>query len=141
LEHRYLEVVENHMKKLIKIIALFVLITTTGVAQFGKNKVQYDTFKWSFLQTKILMSIFTLVVKLWPNLPRRSEKQALKDICKVLNRRLRKRVTLVVYNSHSDFQQTNVTLSYLSEGIGGFTELSKTERWSRSTGRITISGM
>jgi len=113
------------MKKLIKIIALFVLITTTGVAQFGKNKVQYDTFKWSFLQTENIDVYFYAGGEALAEFAAPIGEQALKDICKVLNWRLRKRVTLVVYNSHSDFQQTNVTLSYLSEGIGGFTELFK----------------
>ena len=31
----------------------------------------------------------------------------------------------MVYNSHNDFQQTNVISEYLEEGIGGVTELFK----------------
>jgi Tol biopolymer transport system component len=38
---------------------------------------------------------------------------------------MRKRTSLIIYNSHSDFQQTNVVLEYLPEGVGGFTELYK----------------
>jgi len=42
-----------------------------------------------------------------------------------LDWRLTKRISVLVYNSHNDFQQTNVTLGYLQEGVGGFTELFK----------------
>ena len=38
---------------------------------------------------------------------------------------LKERSSIIVYNSHNDFQQTNVVDSYLQEGIGGVTELLK----------------
>ena len=38
---------------------------------------------------------------------------------------LNKRSDIIVYNSHNDFQQTNVVSSYMEEGIGGVTELLK----------------
>lgn len=120
-----MRVVEKRMKKTFKIIILFLLITATGFSQFGKNKVQYDTYEWSYLQSDNLDIYFYKGGEALAEFAAPVGEQALKDICKVLNWRLRKRVTLVVYNSHSDFQQTNVTLYYLSEGIGGFTELFK----------------
>ncbi|HNF87157.1 MAG TPA: hypothetical protein PLC94_11105, partial [bacterium] len=38
---------------------------------------------------------------------------------------IQSRIALVVYNSHNQFQQTNVLDEYMSEGIGGVTELFK----------------
>ncbi len=46
-----------------------------------------------------------------------------------LRARSRPRLTAVIpiitYASHNDFQQTNVSLSHIDEGVGGFTELFK----------------
>jgi Tol biopolymer transport system component len=47
------------------------------------------------------------------------------DIKRDLRYDINKRLAFVVYNSHNDFQQTNVITSYLDEGIGGVTELYK----------------
>jgi len=113
------------MKKTINLAIFIVIITSLGYSQFGKNKVQYDSYNWSYLQSENMDIYFYTGGENLAEFAAPIGEQALKDICKVLNWRLRKRVTLVVYNSHSDFQQTNVTLSYLSEGIGGFTELFK----------------
>ena len=38
---------------------------------------------------------------------------------------IKKKVSIIVYNSHNDFQQTNVILPYMPEGVGGVTELYK----------------
>jgi hypothetical protein len=38
---------------------------------------------------------------------------------------LKHRVSIIIYNSHNDFQQTNVIGVYMREGIGGVTELYK----------------
>jgi len=50
---------------------------------------------------------------------------ALKSIEKSFNYKINNRVSIIIYNSHNDFQETNVTDEYLSEGIGGFTEMFK----------------
>jgi len=125
LEHHYQRFVEKRMRKILQIAFFILLVATLGFSQFGKNKVQYDTYDWSYLQTDNIDIYFYKGGEALAEFAAPVGEQALKDICKVLNWRLRKRVTMLVYNSHSDFQQTNVTLSYLSEGIGGFTELFK----------------
>ena len=47
------------------------------------------------------------------------------QISKHLRWTLKKRVSIIVYYSHNDFQQTNVIWQYMQEGIGGVTELFK----------------
>lgn len=120
-----MQVVEKFMKR--TFIVAFILLSLTGIgfSQFGKNKVQYNSYDWSYLQSENMDIYFYKGGEALAEFAAPIGEQALKNICKVLNWRLRKRVTLVIYNSHSDFQQTNVTLSYLYEGIGGFTELFK----------------
>ena len=50
---------------------------------------------------------------------------AYRQISRHLSWDLRKRVSIIIYNSHNDFQQTNVTYEYMPEGVGGVTELFK----------------
>ncbi|MGB2869040.1 MAG: biopolymer transporter Tol, partial [Bacteroidota bacterium] len=47
------------------------------------------------------------------------------SIKKLIRYEINNRISLVVYNSHNEFQQTNVVEEYLDEGIGGVTELFK----------------
>ena len=50
---------------------------------------------------------------------------AYESIRKILRYDINNRIPIVVYNSHNEFQQTNVVDEYLEEGIGGVTELFK----------------
>lgn len=114
------------MMRSVFIATLIALLLIGGLqAQFGKNKVQYDQYNWRYIQTEHFDIYFYKGGKKLATFAAEIAEQAIRDISAVLNWRLRKRVALIVYNSHSDFQQTNVTLQYLQEGIGGFTELFK----------------
>jgi len=94
-------------------------------AKYGKNKVQYRGMDWSYLQTPHFDIYFyeggEPIAYYAANVAEKSYEQ----ISYQLDWRLGKRISILVYNSHNDFQQTNVTLGYLQEGIGGFTELFK----------------
>ncbi|MBU0528192.1 hypothetical protein KKF86_00310 [bacterium] len=107
---------------------LFILIIISQAVfgqSFGQNKVQYGDFEWKFIKSPhfdvfyytddIDLAEFTAEVA----------ENAYEQISKHFRWNLKKPVSIVVYNSHKDFQQTNVTYGYLSEGIGGFTELFK----------------
>ncbi|MCK7529118.1 MAG: hypothetical protein MZV64_71950 [Ignavibacteriales bacterium] len=63
--------------------------------------------------------------KLLQNLQLKLLRDAVASIQNTLNYRLNSRVTLIIYNSQNEFQETNVIDQYLSEGIQGFTELFK----------------
>jgi Tol biopolymer transport system component len=51
--------------------------------------------------------------------------QAYVSISKSFRYQITNRIAIIVYNSHNDFQQTNVVNMFLEEGIGGVTELFK----------------
>ena len=108
------------------IILVLTIITQSIFAQsFGQNKVQYESFDWKFIKSQhfdvyyytddLYIAEFTADVS----------EAAYEQISKHFRWNLKKPVSIIVYNSHKDFQQTNVTYSYLSEGIGGVTELFK----------------
>jgi len=107
------------------LIVLSVLLIDPAFAQFGKNKVQYDDHTWSFVQTEHFDIYFHDNGKELADFSAPILEQAVKEISSALNWRMRKRTSIIIYNSHSDFQQTNVTLQYMYEGIQGFTEIFK----------------
>ena len=63
-----------------------------------------------------------------PELARYTSREAeiaLTTIQEELGYTLSKRIVFIVYNSHNQFQQTNVISEMMTEGIGGVTELFK----------------
>jgi Tol biopolymer transport system component len=118
------------MKKLLhttrNILFILIILSQTVFGQsFGQNKVQYGNFDWKFIKSAHFnIYYYTEDVDLAEFTAEVAE-NAYEQISKHFRWNLKKPVSIVVYNSHKDFQQTNVTYSYLSEGIGGFTELFK----------------
>lgn len=108
---------------------LYVLLgITLAVAQegnFGKNKVQYKKFDWYFIQTDHFDIYFYQGGEHLANFTAIAAESAYSSISKSFRYQLNNRVPIMVYNSHNDFQQTNVVNEYLEEGIGGVTELFK----------------
>ncbi|MBD3225706.1 MAG: biopolymer transporter Tol [Caldithrix sp.] len=114
-----------------KLVLLFIIFSilmgqeTLFSQTFGKNKVQYDDFDWHYIQSEHFdvyfypggfeLAVFTSNVA-------ESSYVALK---KDFQYELADRVSIIVYKSHNDFQQTNVVDPYLPEGVGGVTELFK----------------
>jgi Tol biopolymer transport system component len=92
---------------------------------FGKNKVQYKKFNWSFLQSDHFDVYFSDGGYMLAQFAASAAESAYTSLAKLFRYQLVNRVPLVVYNSHNDFQQTNVISEYLEEGIGGVTELFK----------------
>ena len=108
----------------------FILISTLFIQAlfgqyFGQNKVQYNEFDWNFIVSPNFnvyyygdnhdLAIFTSKVA----------EESLDQIGKHLRWRSQKPIKIIVYTSHNDFQQTNIVNVYMSEGIGGVTELYK----------------
>ena len=103
----------------------FFLIVSVSLGQFGQNIVQYDDFNWNFIQSKHFDIYYYSYGKKHAEYVALESEKAYINISSKLNWELKQRVSIIVYNSHNDFQQTNVIDSYLFEGIGGVTELYK----------------
>lgn len=109
-------------------VLALILLTAAGHAQqeeFGKNKVQYTRFHWSFIQTDHFDIYFSDGGQYLAEFTATAAESAYTSISKSFRYQLVNRVPIVVYNSHNEFQQTNVISEYLEEGIGGVTELFK----------------
>jgi len=108
------------------IIGIMILASHLAVGQsFGQNKVQYRNFNWSFITTPHFdIYYYGDGIDLAQFTAEKGE-EAYEQISKHLRWTLRKRVPIIIYHSHNDFQQTNVILPYMQEGIGGVTDLFK----------------
>lgn len=118
----------NMLKKYIfTILTVYVLIFTSAElhSQFGKNKVQYRKFNWRYIETEHFDVYYDAGSKPLAEFAAIAAEKALVSIQNTLNHKFSMRIALIVYDTHNDFQQTNVTGSYLPEGVGGFTELFK----------------
>ena len=106
-------------------ILTIAIISLAWGQSFGKNKVQYRDFDWSYIQTHHFDIYFYGGEQSLAEFTSDVAEEAYEQISKHLSWDLRKRVSILVYNSHNEFQQTNVVGPYMSEGIGGVTELFK----------------
>lgn len=92
---------------------------------FGQNKVQYQTRHWQYLQSEhydiyfydggLTAAKFTAAVA----------ESSYTQISRLLNFKMQARTPILVYNSHNDFEETNVSPEIVEESVGGFTEFFK----------------
>ncbi len=92
---------------------------------FGQNKVQYRNFVWSVFQTEHFDFYYHQGGKEIAEFAAVSAEHAYEELRYEFHFDLSHRVPVILYNSHNDFQQTNVIPNILQEGIGGFTEYLK----------------
>ncbi len=111
--------------KIVPVLLWLVAFTQITSAQFGQNKVQYKDFTWYYIQTKHFDVYFNQDGGKLAEFTALASESALASIHEKLNYQINNRISIILYNSQNDFQETNVTDEYLSEGIGGFTELFK----------------
>ena len=99
--------------------------TLLNAQSFGQNKVQYRDFDWNFIQTPHFDIYYYGGEKDLAEFTADVAEDSYEQISLHLRWDLKRRVSIMVYNSHNDFQQTNVVDTYMREGIGGVTELFK----------------
>ncbi len=120
---------KNKINKFIYIFLFTFLILFTFknevFAQFGKNKVQYEEYEWKYLQTKNFNIYYHKDGYYLANYTAIEAEKALLRIENELNYDLKTKIAFVVFNSHNQFQQNNIIQSFLSEGVGGVTQLYK----------------
>ena len=104
-----------------------VFSATAQEASFGKNKVQYKKFEWSYIQTSHFDIYFSENGEYLSTFTAAAAESAYTMISKNFRYQINNRIPIMVYNSHNDFQQTNVISEYLEEGIGALRSYSRTE--------------
>ncbi len=104
---------------------IFFLLSFAYAQSFGQNKVQYQNFDWNYIQTPHFDIYYYEDQKSLAEFAADVAEESYEQISIHLRWDLKKRVSIMIYNSHNEFQQTNIVGSYMREGIGGVTELFK----------------
>jgi Tol biopolymer transport system component len=109
-------------------LALFLLLALPGTlaAQyFGQNKVQYTNFNFRVLETEHFDVYYYPEEKQAATDVARMAERSYARLSRVLRHQFRERKPIILYASHSHFQQTNTTPGEVGEGTGGFTDFLK----------------
>ncbi len=113
-----------------KILIFLLLVSVTfppflPAQYFGKNKVQYENFHWQFIQSEHFDIYFTNGGIKIAEFAAEVAEASYRDLARDLRYDLSERITIIVHNSHNDFEQTNIDLNPAEESVGGFTEFFK----------------
>ncbi|HPE19755.1 MAG TPA: BamA/TamA family outer membrane protein [Candidatus Mcinerneyibacteriales bacterium] len=113
------------MKKILLFSLLLFMLLAQASGQFGRNKIRDKDFDWMTWETPhFVIHYYEDTAKLVKEVERILE-ETHDDYRNRMGITLKKKVPVVIYYNSKDFSQTNITDSELSEGVGGFTELSK----------------
>jgi len=120
------------LKKIILILFagmfFFSILSSDSTGQevyFGKNKVQYKDFEWYYIQTEHYDIYYNDLGYDLAEFAAKTLEEATPPLEKILNYEVKKRIPIILYNSPSEFQQTNVIIELIEENVGGFTEVFK----------------
>ncbi len=112
------------------ILAVLCLLATPTVVfaqgdYFGRNKVQYRDFKWEIISTPHFEIYYYQGEEEAAYDAARMAERSYNRLSRILQHRFSDKVPIILYASHTDFQQTNVLPGFISEGTGGVTEFNK----------------
>ncbi len=107
---------------MVSAVALLVLPARAQTGGFGQNKVTYETFDWKVYPSPHFDVHYYGQEEIFLEEVVSYAESAYLKISKALDHELRFRVPLVIYKTHADFEQTNITLEELPEAVGAFAE-------------------
>jgi Tol biopolymer transport system component len=114
----------NHAARiLVAGLALALLAPGSAAAQyFGRNKVMYAKFDFKIIQTQHFdVHYYEREAEAALDVARMAERTYTK-LARILNHEFNERKPILLYASHSEFQQTNLAGGDIDEGTGGFTD-------------------
>ena len=108
--------------------ALVLLLLLPGLLSaqyFGRNKVQYSSFDFKVIQTEHFDVYYYEQERVASMDAARMAERGYARLSKVLNHEFRERKPIILYASHSDFQQTNALGQAPGEGTQGVTDFQR----------------
>ena len=94
-----------------------------NAVEFGKNRVQYQKFKWKYYQTENFNTYFSQDgLELGKYVAQVAEKE-LPQLEEFVEYGLQRRANVVIYNSFDEMQQSNIGLGIDWQSTGGVTKL------------------
>ncbi len=112
--------------KIIFLVLLFSLPMSGVFGQyFGKNKVKYKNMHWKMVETPHFNIYYYEGGEYLAEFAANIAEDSYREISDNLSWELKRKVPILIYDSHNDFEQTNVTPGIIEEQVGGFTEIYK----------------
>ena len=100
----------------------FALPGSAAAQYFGRNKVMYAKFDFKIIQTQHFdVHYYAREETAALDVARMAERSYAK-LARMLNHEFTERKPIILYASHSEFQQTNLSGGDVDEGTGGFTD-------------------
>jgi Tol biopolymer transport system component len=110
-------------RRVVAIAAMLLATASPLRAQyFGQNRVQYKTFDFQVLKTEHFDIYFYPEEREGIEVAARLAERWHARLTRLLDHNLRGRQPLVLYASHTDFEQNNIVPEATGEGTGGVTE-------------------
>ena len=91
----------------------------------GQNKIVYDVFDWSIYSSTHFDIYYYAREKGSLQKVVSMAESAYDELSRRLNYQVPKRIPLIFYATHADFEQNNVILNFIPEGVGAFAEPAK----------------
>lgn len=114
------------MRKALALSMVLLLVPALASAQsFGKNKVQYQSKDWHYIQTQHFDIYFYQGGEAAANFTAAVAESSVTALKRTFKFELLARIPFLIYNSHNDFEETNVSPEIQEESVGGFTEFFK----------------
>ena len=113
----------------ISLISFFLLtssyfaVAQVNAVEFGKNRVQFKNFKWSYYQTKNFNIYYHQNGEELAKFIAQSAEKELPQMEAAAEYSLQRRANIVVYNDYAEMQQSNIGLGIDWQNTGGGTKL------------------
>ncbi|HEY3055675.1 MAG TPA: hypothetical protein VGK31_07060 [Thermoanaerobaculia bacterium] len=110
------------MKRLTAVFFIAAALVATSAAPFGQNKIVYDKFNWHIYHSTHFDFYFYDEERGSLQRVVDNAESAYLNLSQKFNYQISKKIPLIFYATHSAFEQTNVDLNFISEGVGAFAE-------------------
>jgi|YelNatPaOPRAMG01_1025707.scaffolds.fasta_scaffold17199_4 Tol biopolymer transport system component len=124
------------MKKRIITAIYIILILFIALNLFALNKIRWKQMDWRIYETDHFSIYYYEGEETLAKLSAIFAENAFTNNSKILGYTSKTKIPLFIYENSLDFSTTNITLSYLGEGVGGFTEAFKNRIALPSSGSI-----
>jgi len=109
------------MKRLVALL-VFIILAAAPAYPFGQNKIVYDSYKWSVYHSTHFDFYFYEEERDQLQRVVDTAESAYLDLSQKFNFQISKKIPMIFYHTHSAFEQSNVMLNFIPEGVGAFAE-------------------
>ncbi|HET8947125.1 MAG TPA: hypothetical protein VFQ07_09090, partial [Candidatus Polarisedimenticolia bacterium] len=102
--------------------ALALLLLPAEAHAFGKNKVVYQDFRWSIYKAPHFdVYYYPEEAAMLEQVVSFAESQYTR-LSQILDHEIKFRINLIVYRTHAEFEQTNISLGFIPQYVAAFSE-------------------